>query len=266
MSPQAKNPKQLQTDSGKVDGKQKEQPTSRKSKDQSNPPPYPVIPAPSAVIDISVNPKPPTPSDADQPLPSLPTLHAQLKEIAQKYRCCYRQIIAAREVLRKDFDVKRTSQQRALTSTKKLEPTLLKLVKTLAAAGEVLRKDFGVKRKSQRVLTSTEKLEPTLGRLVNALTDLDKVQWKGFLFEPLQRNTASDIGKVLQDLDSFVGEVNKFLEYLRFLAFHAELVWKDAAQLIGPQAPDAIYLQQVCQRLEGRVKGVNTLLTGEAKE
>jgi hypothetical protein len=103
-------------------------------------------------------------------------------------------------------------------------------------------------------------------KLVNALAELDKIQWMEILFKPFQRSTASDIGKVLQDLDSFAGEVNKFLEYLRFLAFHAELAWKDATQLIGPQAPDAIYLEQACRRLERRIKGVNTLLTGEAKE
>ena len=209
-------------------------PTFRESKDyrrisdQSNPPPYPVIPAPSVVIDIPVNPEPPTPPDADQPLPSLSTLHAKLGEIVQKYTCCYRQIIAAEEVLGNGFDVTFKSQQRVLTSTKKLKPTLFKLGK--------------------------------------ALTELERVQWKESIFEPFQTSTTSDVGKVLQDLDSFAGEVVKLSEYLRFFAFHAELVWEDATQVIGPQAPDAKYLQQVCARLQRRVKGVNLLVTGEAKE
>jgi hypothetical protein len=223
MSLQADNPKQLQTDSSKVDSGPKEQPTFQKSNDHPNPPPYPIIPASS----VPVNPEPPTLSDADQPLPSLSTLHAQLKKIAEKYICCHRQIVAAGQVLRKDFDIGFKSRRRVLTFIK---------------------------------------LEPTLLKLINALTELDEIQWTEFPFKPLQRSTTSDIGKVLQDLDSFAGEVNKLLEYLRFLAFHAELVWKDATQLIGPQAPDAIYLQQVCQRLKRRVKGVNTLLTGEATE
>jgi hypothetical protein len=220
MSLQADTPEQLQTDNSKVDGK---------PKDQSNPPPYPVTPASSVAIDIPVNPKPPTPSDADQPLPPLSTLHAQLKEISVKYICCNRQIIAAREALRKDCNVFKPKSQR-------------------------------------RALTSTKKLQPTLAGLVNALADLDGVQWVESLFKPFQRSTASDIGKVLQDLDSFAGEVNKFSEYSRFFAFHGELVWKDATQLIGPQAPDVTYLLQACERLERRVKGVNTLLTGEIKK
>lgn len=225
---------QLQTNSSEVDGRPKELPTFRESKDycrisdQSSPPPYPVIPAPSVVIDIPVNPEPPTPPNADQPLPSLSTLHAKLGEIVQKYTCCYRQIIAAEEVLGNDFDVTFKSQQRVLTSTKKLKPTLFKLGK--------------------------------------ALTELERVQWKESIFEPFQTSTTSDVGKVLQDLDSFAGEVVKLSEYLRFFAFHAELVWEDATQLIGPQAPDAKYLQQVCARLERRVKGVNLLVTGEAME
>src|ERR1700734_3518371 len=106
MSLQADTPEQLQTDNSKVDGK---------PKDQSNPPPYPVTPASSVAIDVPVNPEPPTPSDADQPLPSLSTLHAQLKEIAEKYICCHRQIVAAGQVLRKDFDIGFKSRQRVLT-------------------------------------------------------------------------------------------------------------------------------------------------------
>ena len=96
--------------------------------------------------------------------------------------------------------------------------------------------------------------------LVEALAGLERVKWEAPIFEPLQRSTISDIGKVLQDLDSFSGEVDKLSEYLRFLAFHAELA--DATQLTGPQAPDSIYLLQVCKRLERRVKGVKMLVIG----
>lgn len=216
---------QLQTNDSKVDGRPKELPMFRESNDhcspdQSSPPPYLVISAPSVAIDIPVNPELPTPPDADQPLPSLSTLHTKLEEITNKYACCHLQILAAEEVLGNDFDFTRKSQRRGQTSTEELEIALLDLVEALAG--------------------------------------LERVKWEAPIFEPLQRSTISDIGKVLQDLDSFVGEVDKLSEYLRFLAFHVE----DATQLTGPQAPDAIYLLQVCKRLERRVKGVEILVTG----
>jgi hypothetical protein len=222
----------LQTNGSKVDGRPKELPMFRESNDrckipdQSSPPPYLVISAPSAAIDIPVNPEPPTPPDADQPLPSLSTLHAKLGEIIKKYTCYYLQILAAEEVLGNDFDVTRKSQQRGQTSTEELEAVLLELGK--------------------------------------ALTELERVKWEAPTFEPLQRSIISDVGKVLQDLDSFAGKVDELSEYLRFLAFRAELVWEDATHLTGPQAPDAIYLLQVCKRLERRVKGVKILVTGDS--
>jgi hypothetical protein len=204
------------------------QTTTAGSPISQGPPPYLVTTAPAVVIDIPVNPEPLTPRDADQPLPSLSALHPRLEDIIKKYKCCHFQILAAEEVLGNDFKVTRKRRQRGQTSTEELETALLELGKALA--------------------------------------ELERVQWEEPIFEPLPRSTASDVGKVLQDLDSFAGEVDKLSEYLRFLAFHAELDWEDATQLTGPQGPDAIHLQQVYKRLEKRVKGVKILVTGNAKE
>jgi hypothetical protein len=136
---------------------------------------------PSAAIDVLVSPELSTPPDADQPLLPLSTLHAKLGEIVKRYACCHLQILAAEEVLGNGFDATRKSQHRGQTSTEELGAALLELGKALA--------------------------------------ELETVKWETPIFEPLQRSTISDVGKVLQDLDSFAGKVDKALRVFEVSRF-----------------------------------------------
>jgi hypothetical protein len=85
----------------------------------------------------------------------------------------------------------------------------------------------------------------------------------------MQRTIASDVGKVLRDLDSFAGDFDKFVKHLRFLAFHSETVRGDTEEGRmgeGYRVNDAKYLQQLCKKLGRRVKGVKLLVTWKCKD
>jgi hypothetical protein len=122
------------------------------------------------------------PRDADQTLPSPLTHHAELEEIfPKKSTCCRLQILAAEEVLGNDFKVTGKRRQRGQTSTKELETALLELCKALA--------------------------------------ELERMQWEEPIFEPLQRSTTLEVGKVLQDFGQPCrrnGQVLRVFEVPRF--------------------------------------------------
>jgi hypothetical protein len=67
--------------------------------------------------------------------------------------------------------------------------------------------------------------------------------------------------------------MDKFLKHLRFLAFHSGVTAEPPVQIsqggrmgADSRIPDAKHLQQVCKKLERRVKGVQVLVTMKSRK
>lgn len=167
------------------------------------------------------------------PLPSLSALHAELEELVETYEGFYLQMIAAEEAL--GGHLTRLSRERGETAA----------VQVLVA----------------------------LSGLVVALEKLQGVEWKEAPSELMHANYACDIGRVLQDLRSAAGNMDKAVKHLRFLAFHSGITAEPAVQIpqegkmdADSRAPNAEHLKQVCKKLERRVKGVQVLVTMESRK
>jgi hypothetical protein len=110
-----------------------------------------------AVAKHLVSLEPPMPPETDMPLPSLSTLHAELQELVDEYECFYLQMVAVEEAL----------------------------------GGDLMQLD------RERGENAKVEVEVALSELVIALEELQGVEWKEAPSEPMHRNCASDIGRVL---------------------------------------------------------------------